>query len=336
MKIKKLLLQSLMIIIVLLISGCNKNKSNVIKMAEVAHSIFYAPQYIALTEGYFTDEELEIELYNANGADKVTAALLSGDIDIGLQGPEPTIYLYNQNKDNYLVNFMQLTQRDGSFIMAREKIDNFNIEMLKGKSILGGRAGGVPEMTLEYVIKNAGLSLAKNSTECDVNVRTDVQFSAMSGAFISGEGDFTTLFEPNCTELELQNKGFVVASVGELAGEIPYTAYSTTVKYLNNNQEKLEKFIRAIYRGQQFIKNNDDETIAKVLNKTFKEQSIESLTIIVKRYREIDAWCSTPYFKQEGFEKLMDIMELAGELSKRVSFDVLVDNSIANKIILSQ
>ncbi len=336
MKIKKLLLQILMIIIVLLISGCNKNKSNVIKMAEVAHSIFYAPQYIALTEGYFNDEGLEIELYNANGADKVTAALLSGDIDIGLQGPEPTIYLYNQNKDNYLVNFMQLTQRDGSFIMAREKIENFNIEMLKGKSILGGRAGGVPEMTLEYVIKNAGLTLAKNSNECDVNVRTDVQFSAMSGAFISGEGDFTTLFEPNCTELELQDKGFVVASVGELAGEIPYTAYSTTVKYLNNNQEKLEKFIRAIYRGQQFIKNNDDETIAKVLNKTFKEQSINNLTIIVKRYREIDAWCSTPYFKQEGFEKLMDIMELAGELSKRVSFDVLVDNSIANKIILSQ
>lgn len=331
MKIKKYLRYLLIILIICLITGCKKKQDNVIKMAEVAHSIFYAPQYVALTEGYFEEEGLKIELYNANGADKVTAALLSGDIDVGLQGPEPTIYLYNQNKDNYLINFAQLTKKDGSFIMAREEIPNFKIEMLKDKSILGGRAGGVPEMTLEYVIKNAGLTLSKNSFEKDVNVRTDIQFSAMSGAFISGEGDFTTLFEPNCTELVMQNKGYVVASVGELAGEIPYTAYSTTIKYFKNNQEKLEKFVKAIYKGQQFIMNNDDEAISKILKKTFKEQSIENLTMIVNRYRKIDAWCSNPYFRQEGFEKLMDVMELANELNKRAPFEILVNNTIAEK-----
>lgn len=333
MKIKKWLFSILLLMLLIIITGCTKNKNNVIRMAEVAHSIFYAPQYIALTEGYFEDEGLKIELYNANGADKVTAALLSGDIDVGLQGPEPTIYLYNQNKENYLINFLQLTQKDGSFIMAREKIDDFSIDMLKGKSILGGRAGGVPEMTLEYVIKQSGLSLLKNSFEADVNVRTDVQFGAMSGAFISGEGDFTTLFEPNCTELELAGKGYVVASVGELSGEIPYTAYSTTKEFYVKNKEKLEKFTRAIYRGQQFVQNNSDEEIARVLKKTFKEQSLENLVIIVKRYRAIDAWCKTPFFKKEGFEKLMDVMELAGELDKRAPYDILVDNSIANKVI---
>ncbi len=217
--------------------------------------------------------------------------------------------------------------------MSREKIDNFTIDMLKGKSILGGRAGGVPEMTLEYVIKQSGLTLARNSSEADVNVRTDVQFGAMSGAFISGEGDFTTLFEPNCTELELEGKGYVVASVGELSGEIPYTAYSTTKRFLTKNQDKLEKFTRAIYRGQQFVHNNTDEVVAKVLQKTFKEQSLESLIRIVKRYREIDAWCKTPIFKEAGFEKLMDVMELAGELNKRAPYEILVDNSIANKVL---
>lgn len=333
MKIRKILLQILLISLIIVMMGCTKKQTNVIKMAEVAHSIFYAPQYIALTEGYFEDEGLKIELYNANGADKVTAALLSGDIDIGLQGPEPTIYLYNQNKENYLINFAQLTQKDGSFIMARNEIKDFKIEMLKNKSILGGRTGGVPEMTLEYVIKNAGLTVSKNSFDADVNVRTDIQFSAMSGAFISGEGDFTTLFEPNCTELELQNKGYVVASVGELSGEIPYTAYSTTKKYFQNNKDLIEKFISAIYRGQQFIKNNDNKTIAQILQKTFKEQSLENLIIIINRYRQIDAWCSTPYFKKEGFEKLMDVMELAGELKKRAPYEVLVDNTITNKVI---
>lgn len=299
----------------------------------MVHSIFYAPQYIAISEGYFEEEGLKIDLYNANGADKVTAALLSGGVDIGLQGPEPTIYLANQEHENYLINFIQLTQKDGSFIMARMPIDDFDITMLKGKSILGGRAGGVPEMTLEYVIKQAGLTLKQNSTDADVNVRTDIQFAAMSGAFISGDGDFTTLFEPTCTEVEQAGYGYVVASVGELSGEIPYTAYSTTRKYFENNQDILEKFTRAIYKGQQFVKNNSDEEVAKILKKTFKEISQENLEIIVKRYRAIDAWCETPIFGEAGFNKLMDVMSLAGELDKRADYNKIVNNSIGKKVI---
>ena len=256
-------------------------------------------------------------------------------MDIGLQGPEPTIYLYNQKSENFLVNFAQLTQKDGSFIMSRELIENFDIGDLVGKSILGGRAGGVPEMTLEYVIKQAGYTLKQNSDEADVNVRTDVQFAAMAGAFISGEGDFTTLFEPTCTELELQGYGYVVASVGELSGEIPYTAYSTTLDYYLNNQDILEKFTKAIYKGQLFIQQKSNKEIAEVLHKTFKEIPITNLEIIVKRYRDIDAWCHTPYFNEEGFEKLMDIMELAGELDQRAKYADLVKNDIANNVISS-
>ena len=318
-----------------LITSCKENGLIKVKLAEVAHSIFYAPQYIAITEGYFEEVGLEIELFNANGADKVTSSLLSNDMDIGLQGPEPTIYLYNQDSENYLVNFAQLTQKDGSFIMSREKIDNFTIADLVGKSILGGRAGGVPEMTLEYVIKQAGYTLKQNSYEADVNVRTDVQFAAMAGSFIAGEGDFTTLFEPSCTELELNGYGYVVASVGELSGEIPYTAYSTTVEYFINNQDILERFVKAIYKGQLFVKVHTDYEVAVALQKTFTEIPLENLEIIVNRYRSIDAWCTTPYFDKEGFEKLMDVMELAGELEKRANYEDLVNNSIVDKVLNS-
>lgn len=318
-----------------LITSCKENGLIKVKLAEVAHSIFYAPQYIAITEGYFEEVGLEIELFNANGADKVTSSLLSNDMDIGLQGPEPTIYLYNQDSENYLVNFAQLTQKDGSFIMSREKIDNFTIADLVGKSILGGRAGGVPEMTLEYVIKQAGYTLKQNSYEADVNVRTDVQFAAMAGSFIAGEGDFTTLFEPSCTELELNGYGYVVASVGELSGEIPYTAYSTTVEYFINNQDILERFVKAIYKGQLFVKEHTDYEVAVALQKTFTEIPLENLEIIVNRYRSIDAWCTTPYFDKEGFEKLMDVMELAGELEKRANYEDLVNNSIVDKVLNS-
>ncbi len=322
-----------MILLIPLITSCKNNGLIKVKVAEVAHSIFYAPQYIALTEGYFEEVGLEVELFNANGADKVTSSLLSGDMHIGLQGPEPTIYLYNQDSENYLVNFAQLTKKDGSFIMSRYPIENFTIKDLVGKSILGGRAGGVPEMTLEYVIKQAGYTLKQNSDEADVNVRTDVQFAAMAGSFIAGEGDFTTLFEPNCTELELGGYGYVVASVGELSGEIPYTAYSTTLNYYLENQDILEKFVRAIYKGQLFVQEHTDLEVATVLQKTFSDIPLKNLEIIVNRYRSIDAWCTTPYFEEQGFEKLMDVMELANELEKRAKYDDLVKNDIVNKVL---
>ena len=228
---KKFIVMILLLLSLVSIVSCKENKIKKIKVAEVAHSVFYAPQYVALELGYFEEEGLEIDLFNANGADKVTSSLLSGDVQIGLQGPEPTIYLYKNNSKDYLVNFAQLTNTDGSFIFGREPIENFDLTMLKGKSILGGRAGGVPEMTLEYVLKKAGLTIAKNSFDADVNVRTDVAFGAMAGAFLSGEADFTTLFEPTASEMVASGKLYLLASVGQYAGDVAFTAYSCSLKY---------------------------------------------------------------------------------------------------------
>lgn len=337
---KKCFFSCLLVVTIMLVPSLTSctNKMTKIKVAEVAHSVFYAPQYVALEKGYFKEEGLEIELINANGADKVTSAILSGDVQIGLQGPEPTIYLYNNNKDNYLVNFAQLTQTDGSFIFGREKIDDFSLDMLKGRSILGGRKGGVPEMTLEYILKKAGLTVKQDDENVDqakneVNVRTDIAFAAMAGSFLSGEGDFVTLFEPTATDLVNSNKAYLLCSVGEFAGKVPYTAYSTSINYYNKNKDIIEKFTKAIYKGQQFVMNHSDIEIAKALQPSFSDISLTDLVSVVNRYRSIDAWCKTPFFEKDGFEKLMDIMSLANELEKRAPYEKLVTNEITNKIL---
>lgn len=321
------------------LTSCNNNGLTKIRVAEVAHSVFYAPQYVALELGYFEEEGLEIELINSNGADKVTAALLSNDVQIGLQGPEPTIYLYNSEEKNYLINFAQLTRTDGSFIFGRTPIENFDVSMLLGSSILGGRKGGVPEMTLEYALKQAGLKVVRDQDEFsddEVNVRTDVAFGAMAGSFIAGIGDYTTLFEPTATEIVESNKAYLLCSVGEIVGEVPYTAYSTTKSYFENNQEILEKFTRAVYRGYLYIASSSDEDVAKLMLKQFPDSNIDALTEVVKRYRNINAWANTPVFNEEGFERLMDIMEEAGELDKRVEFDLIVNIEIAEKVVKNQ
>lgn len=218
----------LLIILGIIFTGCTqKSDLQKIRLMEVTHSLFYTPQYVALTQGFFEEEGFEIELINGKGADKVMTSLISGEADIGFMGPEASIYIYNEGKDNYAVNFAQLTQRDGSFLVGREKNDDFKWEDLEGAEILGGRKGGMPEMTLEYVIKNHGLKIPEN-----VNVRTDVQFDVLAGAFVAGEGDYVSLFEPVATQLELENKGAIVASIGEAAGYIPYTAYCATNEYI--------------------------------------------------------------------------------------------------------
>lgn len=326
----------LMLSVTTLLSSCNNNTLTKIRVAEVAHSVFYAPQYVALELGYFEEEGLEIELINSNGADKVTAALLSKDVQIGLQGPEPTIYLFNSGQQDYLINFAQLTRTDGSFIFGREQVENFKLSMLLGKSILGGRKGGVPEMTLEYALKQAGLKVVRDQeivSSDEVNVRTDVAFGAMAGSFISGVGDYTTLFEPTATEVVQSNQAYLLCSVGELVGEVPYTAYSTTLSYYQKNKDILEKFTRAIYKGYLFIQAKSDKEVADVMLNQFPDSTLESLTEVVKRYRDINAWANTPVFNEEGFERLMDIMEEAGELDKRVDFNILVDVEIAKNVV---
>lgn len=328
LKQKFILIVMVSLFLITLVS-CGKNKLTKIELAEVTHSIFYAPLYVAINEGYFAENGIEISLVNAGGADKVASALLSGASQVGLAGPESTIYVYNNGQENYMVNFAQLTKRDGSFIVGRTKDDDFTLEDLKGKSILGGRVGGVPEMMLEYVIKQAGLTVGRDTKGYDVLVRTDIQFNAMTGAFLNGEADFTTMFEPTATMLEKEGKAYVLASVGEFASEVPFTSFYVTKSYMAKNEEVISAFTKALYRGQQFVMNKTDREVAESVLSFFSDSNVEDLTIVVGRYRKANVWCDTPFFEENGFELLMDIMEEAGELDKRAPYDKLVDNRFA-------
>lgn len=333
--IKKLIFMMVALITIVGLSGCKKDLNKIV-ISEVTHSVFYAPQYVAMSKGFFEEEGLKVTLINSNGADKVMATLLSKDAQIGLMGPEASIYVYNQGQKNYAINFAQLTKRDGSFLVARQKIDNFEFGMLKGKSILGGRKGGVPEMTLEYVLKQKGLEVGRDDSTKEVLVRTDVQFAALAGAFVSGEGDFVTLFEPTATTLENEGKGYVVASIGKESGMIPYTAYSATKEYIEKNPEIIQKFTNAIYKGQQWVKDHTAREIAEAIHEHFKETSIDDLTKVMKRYKDIDAWCQTPFFEEASLTKLMEVMEIANELDKRAPYDKIVDNTFANKAMANK
>ncbi len=315
------------------LGSCNKSKLTKIELAEVTHSIFYAPLYVALSEGYFVEGGLDISLVNAGGADKVMAALISGASQIGLAGPESTIYVYNNGQSDYMINFAQLTKRDGSFIVGREKIDDFTLEALRGKSILGGRVGGVPEMTLEYILKQAGLTVGRDIEGYDVLVRTDIQFNAMTGSFLNGEGDFTTMFEPTATLLEKEGRAYILASVGEFIDEIPFTSFYSTKSYLENNEEIITAFTKALYKGQKFVMEKTDKEVAESVIKYFTDSTIDDLTVVVARYRKADIWCENPYFKEEGLNRLMGIMEKAGELDKRAPYDMIVNNTYAEKAI---
>lgn len=296
-------------------------KDNKVKVAEVAHSIFYAPQYIADKKGFFKEEGLEVEFILTPGADKVTSAVLSKDVDIGFCGSEASIYVYKNNKKDYIVNFASLTNKDGSFIVSREKIDNFSLEDLKGKYIIGGRKGGMPEMTLEYTLKQNGVSLD------EVTIDTSVEFANMASAFISGTGDFVTLFEPSATKLENEGKGYVVASLGEYGGNTPYTSYNALKSYIKNNKDTIKKFTNAINKGLEYVSKTDNKTLAKELLDYFPDMKEDELEKMVERYKSINAWKKTTYFSKEEFDHMEDILIEAKELDKKVPFKDLVDNS---------
>ena len=332
-KFKKVIL--LMIIGLFLVSllGCDKNKLKRIELVEVTHSIFYAPLYVAINEGYFEEFGLEITLVNAGGADKVASALLSNASQIGLAGPESTIYVYNNEQENYMVNFAQLTKRDGSFIVGRTKDENFTLESLRGKTILGGRVGGMPEMMLEYVLKQAGLTVGRDKEGFDVLVRTDIQFNAMTGAFLNGEADFTTMFEPTATMLENEGKAYVLASVGEFADEVPFTSFYATKSYIAENEEVILSFVKALYKGQQFVMKESNRRVAESVHSFFSDSSVDDLEKVVGRYRKANVWCDTPYFNSDGFNLLMDIMTEAGELDKRAPYEKLVDNRFVEEVV---
>lgn len=323
---KKIIIPIVIILIIGVISVFlffgEKSDLKKVKVAEVTHSIFYAPQYVAHSLGYFEEEGLDVELLLVPGADKVAASVLSGDVQIGFCGSEATIYIYNQGQEDYLVNFAGLTKRDGSFIVSREKIDNFTLEDLKGKTIIGGRIGGMPEMTLEYTLTEAGID-PKN----DLNIDTSIEFAAMSGAFIGGTGDFVSLFEPNALQLEQQGYGYVVASLGELGGVVPYTAYNAKKSYIENNPDVIEGFTKAIQKGLDYVHNHNSEEIAEIILDYFPDISKNDLETIIDRYKGIDSWFTTTYITEENFNHIQEIAENAGQLDKRAPFDKLVNNT---------
>lgn len=329
-KIKKLLLTALFLSSLFLNSCKNDGLTN-ITVAEVTHSLFYAPQYIAINKGYFKDEGLNVNVITTPGADKTMAALLSKEAQIGLMGPEATVYVYNGGEKNYAVNFAQLTQKDGSFLLGREKIDDFTYDMLKGKTLIGGRKGGMPEMTLEYVLKNQGLTVTRNgeNLSADVNIRTDVNFDVMAGVFTAGQSDYVTLFEPSASQVERNGIGHIVASIGESSGVVPYTCYSSLKDYLSDNSETINKFTRAIKRGLEFVYSASMDELVEALSPSFVSSDNEEITRVMTNYLNIQAWPTSLELKEENYNRLIEIVTMAGELDKPAPFEKIVNNTFS-------
>ncbi|MCF6466021.1 hypothetical protein C3E90_09045 [Clostridium sp. Cult2] len=308
------------------LTGCKKDELRKVRLIEVTHSLFYTPQYVAITQGFFEEEGIKIELTDGKGADKCMTALLSGEADVAFMGPEASVYVYNQGRGDYAINFAQLTQRDGSFLVAREPDPNFTFNKLIGKEVLGGRKGGMPFMTLEYVVKKHGLTPGK-----DVDLRTDIQFDVLAGAFVGGEGDYVALFEPVAATLEKEGKGYVVASIGREGGYIPYTCYCTTKSIIEKEPELVQKFTNAIYKGMIWVQNHTSEEIAKAVKPQFPDTDDEVLIALIDRYREQDSWKPDLIITEEGLNHMMVIMELAGELEKRADYEKIVTTKFAEK-----
>ena len=321
------LLVSLLIIVLCFVFykiETRQEKTNLTKVtvAEVTHSVFYAPQYIAIKNEYFKEEGLDIELILTPGADNVMAAVLSKDADIGLSGAEATIYVYNAGEKDYIKTFAQLTQKDGSFIVSREKIENFTLNDLKGKYIIGGRIGGMPEMTLEWALKENNLNPKK-----DLTIDTSIAFASMSSAFIGGTGDFVALFEPTATQIENQGYGYKVASLGSLGGVVPYTAYNARSSYIENNKDIIEKFTKAIEKGLRFVHENNSETIANQILEFFPDTSLNDLTKAIEAYKQNETWPNNTTFTEESWNHLQEIIVEAGQLNKdkTVNYSDLID-----------
>lgn len=299
-----------------------------VRVNEVTRSVFYSPQYAAIALGYFADYGIEVELTTGQGADNVMTAVLSGQSDIGFAGPEAAIYVYNEGKEDYPQVFAQLTKRDGSFLVSREKTDNFSWQDLKGKTVIPGRKGGVPRMTLEYVLKQNGIDISK-----DLVLDDSISFDLMAGSFAGGNADYVTLFEPTASLTESSGIGYIVASVGKEAGEIPYTAYFALQSYITKNEELIQNFTKAIYKGQQWVKEHTAEEIAEQIVGFFPDTDVETLATSIQKYKDIDAWNETPVLTKEAFEKLQDVIEEAGELDKRADYSKVVNNKYAEEAI---
>ena len=301
-------------------------KVTTINLNEVTRSVFYAPQYVAISNGFFEEEGLKLEITTGQGADKVMTALLAGQSDIGLCGPEAAIYVYNEGKEDYVEVFAQLTQRDGAFLVSKNPTNNFSWNDLKGKTVIPGRKGGVPYMTFEYVLKQNGLN-----PKTDLVLDDSIKFDLMAGAFTGGTAEYVTLFEPTASMTEDAGKGYVVASIGEAAGEIPYTAYCAKKTYISKNEDIIRSFTKAIYKGEQWVKDHSAKEVAEKIQQFFPDSSVDSLATSVQKYKDIDAWKQNPVLKQDAFDRLQMIMTEAGELEKKAPYDKVVNNTFANE-----
>ena len=311
------------------LSGCSsKNDLQTVRLCEVTHSIFYAPQYAAMELGYFEEEGIEIELSNGGGADKVMGAVLSDSMDIGLAGPEACIYVYNEGKEDYPQVFAQLTKRDGSMLVGRTEQPDFTWQSLKGSHILPGRKGGVPYMAFEYALKENGLDPA-----ADLLLDTSVQFDNMTGAFLGGTADYVTVFEPAASSIQAEGKGYIVAAVGDAVGDLPYTAYFAKSSYMEENPELIQGFANAVAKGEAWVKSHSAEEVAKLVAPHFADTDLELLTSAVENYQKVGAYCETPVMSEESFDRLQTVMESAGELSQRAAFDAVVNNTFAEKAV---
>ena len=313
-------------------SGCSKKSSTEltkVKLNEVVRSVFYAPMYAAINQGFFKEEGIDIDLSTGQGADKTAQDVLSGNADIGFCGPEQVIYIYNQKRDNYPILFAQLTQTDGSFLVGRKSEGNFDWSSLKGKTIIGGRPGGVPEMALEYVLKSKGLKNGQN-----INLVTNIAFTATAGAFKGGTGDYVALFEPTASMLVKDKAGTIVASIGKSIGTLPYTCFFSTKTYLEKHKDIIEKFTRAIHKGQQWVEKNSDKTVATAIKSFFPGTDASILVETTKNYREIHAFASTPLIKEKDMTRLMDVIQSyqASLIKERPAFKAIVNTEIAKKV----
>lgn len=321
---------SLFLIFVLLcplLSGCSsKSDLTTITLNEVAHSIFYAPQYVAIEMGYFEEEGININLVTGFGADKTMSALISDEADIGFMGSEASIYTHIQGNSDTIVNFAQLTQRAGNFVVSREPIENFTWDMLKNTTVLGGRKGGMPEMVFEYILKKNNIDPA-----ADLTINQNIDFGSTASAFTSGQGDFSIEFEPSATLLENQGAGYVVASLGTASGYVPYTAYSAKQSFLEKNPELIQSFTNALQKGLDYVNSHSAKEIAAVIQPQFKDTDLNTITTIVDRYKSQNTWKENLVFEEESFTLLQNILIEAGELEDYIAYETLINTEFSQK-----
>ncbi len=314
-----------------MLTGCGNKDNNTIRVNEVTHSIFYAPLYVAINNGYFEEENIKIELTNGGGSNVSMTALISGSADVALLGPETAVYVAAEGKQDLPKVFGQLTKRDGSFLVGRQDQENFDWQSLKGKEVLGGRPGGMPAMTLEYVIKQNGLTIGSGADQ--VNINYSIEFNNMTAAFTGGTGDFVTIFEPTASSIEREGKGHILTSVGSASGEVPFTAFMANDSYITKNRDKIKGFLRAVMKGYDFIINSNIEQVIDSLKPSFEAFTREDIKNSVLSYTAIDAWVNTPVMTTESYNRLINIITEAGTLNTTVPFEKIVDNSIAIEVM---